>query len=160
VVANANSFLTLVDARSMALDMGLAIDVDDTIAETQLRQGYYQLVKSYQNQLQGTIVDAAQTGIFPRHGVVANGFNVPSDSIPVDVQRAQLTYSDSINKGTDFNQTASDQELKKFDVQGVYIEEYKDGSSARTTPLVPAVTQWLQPYMMNGTLTRDEFFYS
>jgi hypothetical protein len=143
----------------MALDMGLAIDADDTIAETQLRQGYYQLVKSYQNQLQGSIVNYVQTGIFPRYNVVANGFPVPSDSIPIDVQRAQLTYSDSINKGADFNQTAGDQELKKFDVQGVYSEEYKDGSSARTTPLVPAVTQWLQPYMMNGTLTRDNFFY-
>ncbi len=159
VVPNANSFIDLSDARDMALDMGISIADDDTEAETQLRQSYYQLVRSYQNRLQGTIVSQSQTGIFPRFNVYANGFLVPSDSIPVDVQRAQLEYGNAINGGADFNKTADDQELKKFDVQGVYSEEYKDGSNARTTPRVPAVSQWLQPYLMSTGLQREEFFY-
>jgi len=160
VVANANSFISLADARLMATDMGLVIDADDTIAETQLRQSYYQLVKSYQNRLQGNIVDPTQTGIFPRRNVYAHGYLVASNSIPIDVQRAQITYGDSINKGADFNKTADDQELKGFNVQGVYSEDYKDGSNARTTPLVPAVSQWLNPYLKSSGLHREEFFYS
>lgn len=160
VVAGANSFISLVDARAMALDMGISLDADDTAAETQLRQSYYQLVRSYQNRLQGNIVSSDQTGIFPRYNVYANGYLVPSNSIPVDVQRAQLEYGNAINGGADFNKTADGQELKGFNVQGVYSEEYKDGSNARTTPSVPAVSQWLQPYLMSNGLQREEFFYS
>ncbi len=160
MVANANSFISLADARVMATDMGISLDADDTIAETQLRQSYYQLVRSYQNRLQGNTVSQEQTGIFPRLNVYANGFLVPSDSIPVDVQRAQLEYANAINSGADFNKTADDQELAEFNVQGVYSEKYKDGSTARTTPRVPAVSQWLQPYMMSSGLQREEFFYT
>ena len=160
VVVDANSFISLVDARVMATDMALSLDADDTIAETQLRQSYYQLVRSYQNRLQGSTVSQIQTGIFPRFDVVANGFLVASDSIPVEIQRAQIEYGDSINKGADFNKTADDQELKAFNVQGVYSEQYKDGSNARTTPLVPSVTQWLLPFMESMGLQREEFFYA
>lgn len=160
IVAGANSFISLADAEIMADDMGITIHSSSNHAETELRQAYYQLVRSYQNRLQGTIVSPAQTGIFPRYDVHANGYLVASDSIPVDVQRAQLEYANAIHKGADFNKTAGDQELKKFDVQGVYSEEYKDGSTARTTPRVPAVTQWLQPYMISGGLQREEFFYN
>lgn len=160
IVADANSFITLIDARTMAENLGLVIDTDDTIAETQLRQGYYQLIRSYQNRLQGNTVAAEQTGIFPRNNVVANGFPVASDSIPVDVQRAQVSYADSVNKGADMNKTKDEQELKSFDVSGVYGEVYKDGSNARTTPDVPAVTQWLFPYLKSMGLQREEFFYA
>jgi hypothetical protein len=159
IVAGANSFISLADARVMATDLGLVLDADNTIAETQLRQGYYQLIRSYQKRLQGSIVSQEQTGIFPRFNVYANGFLVPSSSIPVDVQRAQVTYSDAINKGADMNATKDSQELASFNVDGVYSETYKDGSNKRATPSVPGVDQWLQPYMQSMGLTRDNFFY-
>lgn len=160
IVADANSFISLVDARLMATEIGVELDADDAIAETQLRQGYYQLVRSYQNRLDGTIVNYIQTGIFPRYNCYKGEFLVPSGDIPADIQRAQVTYADAINGGADMNKTKDAQELSEFNVQGVYSEKYKEGSNARTTPSVPAVTQWLQPYMKSTGLQREEFFYA
>ena len=160
IVANANSFIDLPEARTQCEALGLILSVDDDIARSQLTQGYYQLKRSYQSRLKGCLVSASQTGIYPREDVYANGFEVPEDSIPQDVINAQLAYAHSINEGNSVNNTASEQELSSFSVKGgLYTESYKPGSSKRTTPFVPAVTQWLQPYMKSNSLSRDDPFY-
>lgn len=159
VVTGANSFVSLVDARTKAEALGLVISADDETAKSQLTQSYYQLKRSYQSRLQGQIVNSTQTNIFPRYNVIANGFYVPSNEVPEDVINAQLAYADSINKGADVNQTANAQEVSSESLDGVGSKTYKDGSSRRTTPYVPAVSQWLQPYMKGNTLSRDDYFY-
>jgi len=159
IVAGANSFVSLEDAKTIAEQLGLVLSADDEVAKSQLVQGYYQLVRSYESRLQGRIVNRTQTGIFPRYDVVAKGFYVPSNEIPVEAINAQLSYADSINKGSDMNQTASSQEVQSESLDGVGSKTYKQGSSRRTTPSVPAVTQWLQPFMKGNSLTRDDYFY-
>lgn len=159
VVTNANSFVSLVDARTKAEALGLVISADDETAKSQLTQSYYQLKRSYQSRLQGQIVNSTQTGIFPRYNVIANGFYVPSNEVPEDVINAQLAYADSINKGADVNQTAKAQEVSSESLDGVGSKTYKDGSSRRTTPYVPGVSQWLQPYMRGNELNKDDPFF-
>ncbi len=159
IVAGANTFVDLADARAQGEALGLTLNADDETAKAQLTQGYYQLKRSYQSRLKGCLVSNEQTGIYPREGVYANGFYVPSDSIPQDVIYAQLAYADSINKGADVNQTAKSQEVSSESLDGVGSRTYKNGSSTRTTPFVPAVTQWLQPYMKSNGLNRDDYFY-
>lgn len=159
VTPSANSFISLEDARAQVEALGLTLNADDETAKVQLTQGYYQLKRSYQSRLKGCLVSNEQTGIMPREGVYANGFYVPSNSIPDDIIYAQLAYADSINKGSDVNQTAKAQEVSSESLDGVGSRTYKNGSSARTTPFVPAVTQWLQPYMKSNGLNRDDYFY-
>jgi hypothetical protein len=160
VVADANTFINLADARVKVEALGLTLSIDDDTANAQLTQGYYQLVRSYNNKLAGSLISAVQTGVMPRSGIYANGFLVDSDSIPNDFINAQLCYSDAINKDADMNATQSDQELAAFNLHGVVSEIYKANSNARTTPNVPAVTQWLQAYLSNSgnTVNRDDFF--
>ncbi len=159
IVAGANSFMSLAEARAAVEQYGLTLAADDDTASAQLTQAYHQLKRSYQSRLKGSLVSQEQTGIFPRDNVEANGFTVASDSIPGDVINAQLAYADSINRGADMNQTASAQEVQSKSLDGVGSTTYKAGSSKRTTPLVPAVTQWLQPYMQGVTLNREDAFY-
>ncbi len=159
VVSGANSFVDLLDARTQIEALGLTLDADDEKAKAQLTQGYYQLKRSYQSRLKGQLVSQEQTGIMPRLYVEANGFEVDSDAIPQDIINAQLAYADGINRGADLNQTAKGQEVSSESLDGVGSKTYKSGSSSRTTPLVPAVTQWLQPYMKSNGLTRDDYFY-
>ena len=159
IVANANSFIDLPEARTQCEALGLTLSVDDESAKAQLTQGYYQLKRSYQGRLKGCLVSASQTGIYPREDVYANGFEVASDSIPQDVINAQLSYAHSINEGNSVNNTASAQEVASESLDGVGSKTYKSGSSKRTTPFVPAVTQWLQPYMKSNGLNRDDPFY-
>ena len=63
VVPDADSFLSLVDARSLASNYGITLPVDDTEAEITLRNGYLFLLTEERN-LQGSRVSADQTGIF------------------------------------------------------------------------------------------------
>ncbi len=159
IVAGANTFVDLPDARTQIEALGLTLDTDDEKAKAQLTQSYYQLKRSYQSRLKGQLVSKEQTGIYPRLYVEANGFEVYSDVIPQDIINAQLAYADSINRGADLNQTAKGQEVSSESLDGVGSKTYKSGSNSRTTPLVPAVTQWLQPYMKSNGLTRDDYFY-
>ena len=99
VVANADSFITLIDARALATNYGLTLPVDDTEAEVKLRQGYLNLLQR-ERTLQGSRISAIQTGIYPRSGVLSNCFDIDSDSIPSDVILAQLYASDAINSGS------------------------------------------------------------
>lgn len=159
VVAGANTFIDLLDARDRIEELGLTLSADDETAKSQLTQGYYQLKRSYQNRTQGCPVDRKQTGLFPREGVHAYCEPVPSDEIPEDVINAQLCYADSINKGSSVNDTTTSQTVKSQSLDGVGSKTYMDGSRPRTTPNVPGVTQWLQPYLRGGCLTRPDYFY-
>ena len=159
VTPSANSFIDLPEARTQCEALGLILSIDDDIAKSQLTQGYYQLKRSYQSRLKGCLVSASQTGIYPREDVYANGFEVASDSIPQDVINAQLAYAHSINQGNSVNDTAKTQEVASESLDGVGSKTYKSGSSKRTTPFVPAVTQWLQPYMKSNGLSRDDYVF-
>ena len=74
IVPSADSFLSLVDARLLAVNYGLTLPIDDTEAEIALRNGYLLLLTEERN-LQGSRVSAEQTGIFPRKNVLQNCFD-------------------------------------------------------------------------------------
>lgn len=169
-VANADSFLALVDARALAAQYGIVIDADDTKAQVELRQGYRGLLAS-ENQLQGTRTHDIQTGIFPRTGVISNCVEVASDAIPIDVKLAQLYYQAAINSGYDNNGVNDGQNLKSFEVPQVYKEEYQDGARVKTNATIAGVDNSLYPFTLAGLanspcgrnaglggLVREEFF--
>ena len=169
-IANANSFSSLVDARLLAADYGLTLDADDIKAEVQLRNGYRGLL-TYESTLQGTRTYDIQTGIFPRTNVLSNCVAVGSGEIPLDVRLAQLNYSDAINNGYGTNTVDNGQDLKGFNVDGVYSESYQDGASVKTNATIQGVTNSLYQFTLQGYanspcgrangaggLTRTEFF--
>lgn len=139
VVANADSFQTLADARTLAASIGLTLPVDDTEAEVTLRQGYLNLLQR-EFTLQGARISAIQTGIYPRSGVLRSCFPIESDDIPNEVKRAQVYASDAINSGAETNNVDSGEKLSGFNVgSGAYSETYQDGSSTSTNPSIQGV---------------------
>ena len=150
VIPNADSFITLVDARVLATNYGLTLPVDDTEAEVKLRQGYLNLLQR-ERTLQGfRIVGGIQTGIYPRTGVISNCADIASDSIPSSVIMAQLYATDAINSGAGTNEVQTGERLSGFNVQGVYSETYQDGSSASTNPSIQGVYNALYPLTKAG----------
>jgi len=149
VVPNADSFLSLADARSLASNYGITLPVDDTEAEITLRNGYLFLLTEERN-LQGSRVSAEQTGIFPRKDVLQNCFELPSDIIPQEVKMAQLYAADAINNGASTNNIDDGQRLKSFNVDGVYSETYQDGSSESTNANIQGVENSLFPFTKAG----------
>ena len=149
-VANADSFLSLVDARTIATNYGLTLPVDDTEAEVVLRQGYLNL-NTREFTLQGLRVGGiVQTGIYPRTGVTSNCSPIDSDVIPNDVKMAQVYASDAINSGATTNNIDTGEDLSGFNVQGVYSETYQDGSSQSTNPSIQGVYNSLYPLTKAG----------
>ena len=149
VVANADSFLTLVDARVLATNYGLTLPVDDTEAEVVLRKGYLNLLQQ-ERILQGSRISAVQTGIYPRSGVLNNCFDVGSDVIPNEVKLSQVYAGDAINAGAETNSIKTGERLSGFNVQGVYSETYQDGSSQSTNPSIQGVYNSLYPLTKSG----------
>ena len=149
VVANADSFITVADARTIAANYGLELPATDPEAEVVLRQAYRNLI-THEPQLQGSRISAEQTGIYPRSDVLNNCFPVDSDVIPEEVKLAQVYGGDAFTKGTGTNDVNTGERLSGFDVQGVYSETYQDGSRTRLNSTIQGVTNSLYPLTKTG----------
>lgn len=149
VILNADSFLSVIDARALAENYGIELPVDDTEAEVLLRQGYLALLPR-EYTLQGSRVSADQTGIYPRAGVYNNCFAVASDAIPSEIKMAQLYASDGINSGASTNNVDTGEKLSGFNVDGVYSETYQNGSSSSTNATIQGVVNSLYPLTKAG----------
>ena len=150
VVANADSFQTLANARVSAANIGLTLPVDDTEAEVVLRQGYLNLLQQ-ERTLQGSRISAIQTGIYPRSGVLSNCFDIAADVIPSDVIMAQLYASDAISSGAETNNIKTGEKLSGFSVgSGAYSETYQQGTSQSTNPSIQGVYNSLYPLTKAG----------
>jgi hypothetical protein len=103
---------------------------------------------SVENKLSGCRVSIDQLLPYPRYGACVNGFNIPSDSIPVNAKNAQMELAlqaqDSPLLITD---TVSN--LASFEVVGAYKEDYFSGG-AWATVRTDSADAYLKPLMMNG----------
>lgn len=148
-VADSDSYLSLVDARALAIKYGIALPADDTEAEVLLRNGYLGLIP-IEPQLQGTRTHTVQTNIYPRTGVYKNCNPVDADSIPNEVKLSQLYQADAIQSGASTNEVSGGQRLAGFNVDGVYSETYQDGSSASLNAVVQGVVNQMYPLTKIG----------
>lgn len=149
VVADADSFISVDDARTYAKKYGLTLPNTDVEAESVLRRGY-QFLLTQERTLQGVRVSAVQTGIYPRAGVYNNCFAVDSDSIPNEVISAQMYAADGINSGATTNNVDTGENLASFEVVDVYKEAYQDGSNTSTNPSIQGVYNALYPLTKAG----------
>ncbi len=165
VVANADSFLSLADARELAYKYGLSIATVDNDAEIQLRNAYLSL-NNYEGQLQGYRVSSEQTGIFPRYGVQKDCYVIDSDVIPNEVKLAQMYQVDAVASGSYSNiSVASGGRLASFEVVGAYKESYQDDSNTNLNATVQGVYNSLYPFTKSAScgggygngLGREEF---
>lgn len=151
-VAGATSYVTDAAAQALALLYGITLPVD---AEIALRQGYLNL-NTHELKLQGERLFKIQTGIFPRLDVYAFGFLITSETVPSDIILAQIYAASAIAGGVDTNAVNTGQDLKSFDVKGVYSEQYQDNARIRVNSRIQGVYNTLLPYYQlsyNGGLT-------
>lgn len=148
-VDEADSYLSLVDARELAVKYGITLPTDDIEAEVVLRNGYLGLLP-IEPQLQGSRTHDIQTNIYPRTGVYNNCVAVGSDSIPNNLKLSQLYQADAIQNGSGTNNVTTGERLSGFNVQGVYSETYQDGSSASLNATVQGVVNQMYPLTKIG----------
>jgi hypothetical protein len=147
IVDNANSFVTDDEFKKYANIRGKAVPSTQPDREALIVLAMDYLF-SVENKLSGCRVGIEQLLPYPRRGACANGFNIPSDSIPVNAKNAQMELAlqaqDSPLLITD---TVSN--LASFEVVGAYKEDYFSGG-AWATVRTDAADAYLKPLMVNG----------
>ena len=153
-VENADSYVSLEDARLLAANYGVSLPVDDVEAEVELRKGYLGL-NANEPQLQGYRTHQVQTGIFPRTGVYKNCVEIANDSIPQGLLMAQLYQASAYTSGVEANGVDNGQEISEFNVQGVYSEKYFDKGSKKINSIVTGVYNSLYDFTKAGFAASD-----
>ena len=105
IVANANSYISLVDARAFADSRGIVISTDDTIAEQQLLKSmdYLEAQRArYQGEKTEPLTQELQ---FPRENMQIDCVDFPSDEIPKELWQAQVYLAVEVESGVELMPT-------------------------------------------------------
>lgn len=146
-VEDANSFVSLDEARDLATIRGIDLSSDDETLAKQLVQSADR-INSYETQFSGRRTFAVQALAFPRSNAFRFGAAMPSDSIPREVKLAQVIVCDLI---------AQDVEIWTTDVSGIKEEVvgplktvYSDDKAESVgNPFLPQVESILAPLFAN-----------
>lgn len=139
IVAGADSYISLSDARALAAKYGWELPADDTEAEQALRNGAA-YVGLQESAMCGSRVSPAQELAYPRRNVTLYGFSVPADSIPSQVIRAQVAAAVEYGAGTDVRASSDGRAVSKERVEGaVDVEYFNNGNNGSTVEITAAL---------------------
>lgn len=139
IIAGAESFISLADARALAAKFGLTLPADDTEAEAALRNGAV-YIGLQEPMMCGSRVSPLQELSFPRQSVTLYGYPVASDSIPAQVIRAQVIAAVEYGNGTDVRASTDGRATSMERVEGaVTVQYFNNGSSGATTTITAAI---------------------
>lgn len=121
IIANANSYINLTDARTYAASIGLVLAADDSAAEVTLLNAN-RFLEGLEPRYQGHRVSAAQSLAWPRSQVMIAGFPLPITSIPEQLKHAQVIAAATIESGVDLFEIQSGQFVKREKVDVIETE--------------------------------------
>lgn len=156
IVPNADSYISLADARALAANYGLELPEDDTDAEVALRNGatYVGLAEP---QMCGRRVSAEQSLAYPRTGVTLNGFPVANNAIPKQVILAQVTAAATYGAGTEVRANSDGRSVQTERVEGAVTVTYFNNGSSGATTAITAADDALRP-LLCGSLNNGFSF--
>ena len=149
IVTNADSFVSLADARTLATALGWSLPDDDTEAEAALRNGA-QYISLQETSLCGSRVSADQELAYPRKNVRLYGFDVASDAIPKLVIKAQIAAAVEYGKGTDVRASTDGRAITHEEVTGAVAVDYSDNGVTGATVTITAAMDALRPLICGG----------
>lgn len=143
----AEAYISFADADAYFLARANAAwaALNTTAKEAALRKGADFMGQVYGARWQGERVSSTQALDWPRSGVVAFGFDVPSDSIPTAIANANAEFAVRASAG----ELLADQgRATKREKVGPLEVEYADYATMATT--YPAIDGMLLPYLNGG----------
>jgi hypothetical protein len=153
-LSNADAYISLADARIYAAAYGYTLPDDDTLAEIAIRQGT-QYIDMQESCFGGTRLVQAQSLSWPRLGAVnAYGFEIASDSIPLQLGYATVAAADEFGAGTDVRATDDGKSIASEEVTGAvavsYFNNGKTGGTVTITKALDALKSLLVTCANNG----------
>lgn len=150
-VANANSYVSVADARVYATNRGTELPSnDDEVAAMLIRATDY--LEAQECRYQGKRTSPTQALAWPRTGVFLNCDEVPSNVIPKSLIAAQVQLAMAINAGFDLQPNISPQDYVTREKVGPIETEYADLSKVGIAPTLTSVEALLQP-LFGSTMT-------
>lgn len=150
IVENANSYISLADARAYALDRNLTLPTDDTECEQALVRGADYIDGYYSGRFQGRTVDEDQTMAWPRYPVYIEGRLISYTSIPAQVKAAQVHAAVAIADDIELEPAATPAPVIREKVGSLETEYASTGGSGSIVPRVTAVERLLRPYLIGS----------
>lgn len=141
IVANANSYATIAEARDYATARGLELPaLDDDLSALLIVGTDYTETK--RDLYEGTKIDGNQSLQFPRNGVYIDGISIPGTVIPQVLKSAQIQLAVSKYAGISILPTSSEPFIKKEEVDGI-LTEYSEKVQTSEQPTLTEVDSLL-----------------
>lgn len=143
-VADANSYVSVADARTYASNRGIVLPSDDDeVAAMLIRSTDY--LEAQECRYQGKRTSSSQSLAWPRTGVFLNCDEVPSNVIPKSLIAAQVQLAMAINAGFDLQPNVSPQDYVTREKVGPIETEYADPLAVGIMPTFTAANALLAP---------------
>jgi len=153
LVANANSYVSVADARAYAEARASNFPTNDAEGEAALIVAMDYL-ESLRGEYQGSKVSpGVQSLQWPRTGVVIDGWDVPYTFIPSELKFAQIQLAIESANGTDLMPTGDGREVIREKID-VLETEWAPGSGGAAQPIFAKVQAFLAPLLNSGGLGR------
>lgn len=149
-LSNANSYVSVADARTWAADRGLTLPTDDAVLSSYLIQAT-DFIGSYETQFKGErTVPATQALSWPRNCVDLFGVDLPNNVIPQQLVAAQVQAAVAITAGVVLqpNMQASDYVIREK--VGPLETEYSDPNKVGLLPTLTAFENAIAPLLQGG----------
>lgn len=146
IVAGADSYVSLSDARALAAKYGWELPADDTEAEQALRNGAG-YVGLQEPAMCGSRVSAVQELAYPRKNVRLYGFPVTVDSVPSRVIRAQVAAAVEYGAGTDVRASSDGRAVSMERVEGAVTVEYFNNGNNGSSVVITSAMDALAPLL-------------
>ena len=148
-LANANSFVTVAEARAYATDRGITLPAADVEVERALiKAGDYMF--RYEKNLKGSRVTTTQRLPYPRYPVNVFGTVILKTDIPIQLKEAQIELGIESSAGVALRPNGSGREVLMEKV-GPISTQYSETGSGSNTPTFYKALDLLAPLLKSAS---------
>lgn len=123
IVPGANSYVDLLNSRTLLSSLGQDLDGVDAVAEQQILNAA-RYIESFRERFQGCKTTEVQPMQWPRSVVIIDGFWIDAYSIPQDLIDAQVFAAYEISQGQVLQPSLSGQSVSSEEVVGAIKTSY------------------------------------
>jgi len=149
IVADANSYATLVEARAYAESRGVQLSAYDDVLEQELLRAMDYL-ESLRGRYHSYKTDSAQSLQWPRSKAYIDGFMIDSDSVPKELKHAQIELAMAIEDGYDPLPVRSSDAFVVREKVGPIETTYSEKIATSGRPVLRKVDALLAPLLKGG----------
>lgn len=153
-LTNADSYISLEDARTYAENYGYSLPVDDLEADIALRQGAV-YVDNFEGSFSGERLTSTQSLAWPRNNAYKcygyDQITIESDSIPNEIKYAQVIAAATYASGVDVRANDDGSNIASEEVVGAVKVSYHDNGKTGASIQITASLDALSPLMCNGS---------